>query len=98
MVHSSQTGHRKCRRRFYKKQQLDEHVASNDCEERKESLYDPEWLTSDQERVLKKGFDSGTSDVEKWRGYYQGLFPDDPKGKDVNPCKSELLPLRMDPI
>jgi hypothetical protein len=66
---------------------LDAHMSSNNCEERAESIYKPEWLTTNQERVLNTRFDTNISDEEKWRIYYRVLYPDDPRGQNIDPSK-----------
>jgi len=93
IVHSTRLCCIPCRKRFYKHADLDKHRGLKKCAEEHvpESLIEPEWLNPEQEKVLNKRFDAGTSDEDKWRGYYQALFPDDPKGKDVNPYYDFLL-------
>jgi hypothetical protein len=52
----------------------------------------PELMSEMQEKVFLKRFDKGTSDVEKYRGWYQTLWPDDPRGAWVDPRKLKPNP------
>jgi hypothetical protein len=44
-------------------------------------------MTKEQEKMFNKRFDKGTTIIEKYRGWYQALWPDDPRGSTVNPRK-----------
>lgn len=48
---------------------------------------EPEQMTPEQELIFLKRFDKGTTDVEWWRGWYQVLWPNDPRGPRMEPCK-----------
>lgn len=56
-------------------------------------LDQPEPLTLEQRAVLLKNFDAGTSEEDKWRGYYHVLFPNDPGYKSISPCKFLPYPI-----
>lgn len=39
--------------------------------------------------MFDKRFDKGTTIIEKYRGWYQALWPDDPRGSTIDPRKFE---------
>lgn len=46
----------------------------------------PELMTAEQEKIFDRAFDAMTSG-DKWRAYYQFLFPDAPNRHSINPCE-----------
>ena len=49
-------------------------------------LSHPELMTTEQEEIFDMTFDAMTSE-DKWRAYYQFLFPDAPNRHSINPCE-----------
>lgn len=46
----------------------------------------PELMTAEQEEIFIRVFEATTSE-DKWKAYYQFLFPDDPYRYSINPCE-----------
>jgi hypothetical protein len=42
-------------------------------------------MTEEQEKIFLRRFDKGTTATEKYRGWYQVLWPEDPRGPTVDP-------------
>jgi hypothetical protein len=61
---------------------------NGECEQR---LPEPELMTDEQKDIFKKKFEGGTSEEDKWRGYYHTLFPDDLGWETVYPCGSPFI-------
>lgn len=83
-----------CLKNFHKSEKkYQEHMSLIQCDKRDYVPLDqPEPLSSEQEAVLVKSFDIGTSEEDKWRGYYHVLFPDDERYASLSPCKYSSLP------
>jgi hypothetical protein len=100
-VHGWEQRCRNCLVRYDPIAIYEKHQEASSCKKREITLDGPELLSTKQELAmakLKHGLGSYLSDTEKYRKYYQALFPGDPRGENVPPCwlASTLLEILAD--
>ena len=86
-VHSRDKRCERCHTRYPKQDQLENHIAMDKCagvEETDPSR--PELMTAEQEEIFVRPFEAITPE-DKWKAYYQFLFPDAPNRHSINPCE-----------
>lgn len=85
-VHSRKNRCERCHTQYPKQVNFDKHLSKNNCDIVKELSY-PELMTPEQEEIFGRVFDVMPYE-NKWRAYYQFLFPNASDHHSVDPCES----------